>query len=43
MDYKKDVLNSLKDMLILIKKDDFVEVKAMYGPSKPTRIPFYIE
>src|SRR6185503_3499200 len=43
MSYKKEVLVSLQGLNILKQDEKEVSVKAKYGPSKPTRIPLFID
>ena len=42
MDYKKRVKNSQKNLIILSKDKKEINTKAKYGPSKPTKIPLYL-
>lgn len=42
MNYKKDIINSQKDLRIISENDSELITKAKYGPSKLTRIPLQI-
>ncbi len=43
MEYKKEVINSQRDLKTISEEKGSITTKAKYGPSKLTRIPLYID